>query len=168
MENAGWRIKSIPYDDPSKPMMYPTNWYALAGLAILVVGIWFSCSEKKTAYVWVAISGFALMAISVFWVQLTCRRDWVRVQARCVDKETAQAGLREWHFRLRCQFELAGKAYTVTPKAFWRSFGSDEDIQRFFRKVIQPDGTCDLHVNPKNPLETELLANDIVDTLLRR
>lgn len=168
IDNAGWRIKTIPHDDPSRPMLFPANWFALAGLAVLLGSIWFFFREKKQAYLWVAAGGFVFMGLSVFFVSLSRRRHWMSVQARCIDRETAQAGRREWHFRLCCQFELAGKTHTVTPKAFWRSFDSDDDIQRFFSKVIKPDGTCYLHVNPKNPLETELMANDILDKLLHR
>ncbi|MFN7141800.1 MAG: hypothetical protein ACK4UN_20970 [Limisphaerales bacterium] len=168
MENAGWRIKTIPYDDPSKPMIIPPNWYALAGLAVLVGGIWLFLRHKQLVYAWVALGGFAFICISLLCNALTRRRRWVTVQARCLDMETAQAGRREWHFRILCRFELDGKNYTVTPKHFWRSFGSNEDLRSFFSKVIGPDGTCFLHVNPKNPLETELIADDVADKLFRR
>ena len=160
MENAGWRIKSIPYDDPSKPMSMPTNWYAVGGLIVLVGGLWLAFREKKKVYLGVAVAGFLFMAISVLFRTFTRRRGWTMVPARCLDRDVAQGGRNEYQFRLRCQFELSGRTYTVTPKVHWRTFKSVEAVETFLSEVMKPDNTCSLHVNPKNPLETELVTSD--------
>lgn len=70
-----------------------------------------------------------------------------------------------WAFRLVCEFELDGRRFTVTPD-YWSTFISEGSVQNFLGKVVSPDGKCQLWVNPKNPLQTELIANDIKDFLL--
>ena len=165
--NAGWRIQLIPHDDPSKTIWYPTNWFALAGAVVFCLG--FSGvlpGEKSSDWIcWAYIvGGFGFALGSLFVAGRLKRRGWLRMKAVCLDQE-CRAGADGGSFRLRCRFELQGKAYTVTPADFWCNFNSEAAIGRFLAKTIGEDGTCWLRVNPRNPLQTELAAG-LADRLL--
>ena len=137
-----WRIQPIPSSAPYT--MVETNWGALLGALFFVVGI--VGSLKVGALVLVAIFGFLLALLSLLFAARTARKNWKKVG-------------------VQCEFELHGKQYTVTPD-YWSTFMSERRLQKFLNKVISPDGTCQLWVNPKNPLQAELSANDIRDFLL--
>ena len=159
--NEGWRIQLIPHDDPSKTMWYPTNWYALAGMVVFGIGFWGLWGRGPQPIYWMAaLGGFGFAALSLPLVGRARRRGWLRIRAVCLDRE-CHGG----YFRLQCRFGLEGKAYTVTPAAFWRNFNSEQALQRFLGRVIGDDGGCWLRVNPRNPLQTELAAG-LADKLL--
>jgi hypothetical protein len=162
--NAGWRIQLIAHDDPSKAMRIQTNWYALAGAVVFSFGFcgaWFGFGGPEQIYYAALAGGFGFALLSVLLAGRARRRGWLRIKAACLDRE-CHGGV----FRLRCGFELDGRAYTVTPAPFWRNFNSDQTLQRFLGRVIGNDGMCCLRVNPGNPLQTELAGGDLADILL--
>jgi hypothetical protein len=171
--NVGWRIQLIPFDDTSRPMMIQTNWYAVIGMIFFLGGIGFYFRKYEGIYLGISIGGFCFACAGLLFAGKAKRRGWLRVNAVCVDREIQRvstpgpraAGGYTWVFRLVCKFELDGKEFTVTP-GFWRSFGSAEGLDLFLNKFISGDGACLLHVNPRNPLQTELLTGDITDKLL--
>jgi len=112
--------------------------------------------------------------VSILFKGRIIRRNWVKILAQCTDKEWKSVlgapgrngGVsKTWIFQLLCEFELDGKRYTVTP-GYWSTFFSESQLQKFLNKVISPEDKCQLWVNPKNPLQAELIANDIKDFLL--
>ncbi|MGB5444164.1 MAG: hypothetical protein WBM99_01550 [Psychromonas sp.] len=169
-QNLQWRIKPIPFRDPYSKMK--TNWGALFGALLFVVGIF--AGFKIEALFIVSLLGFVLMLVCIFLKGRILRRNWVKVLAQCTDKEwkpvLGAAGRnggvsKTWAFQLLCEFELNGTRYTVTP-GYWSTFISESRLQTFLGKVTSSDGKCLLWVNPKNPLQAELIANDIKEFLL--
>jgi hypothetical protein len=169
-EKSEWRIKPIPFRDPCA--MMETNWGALLG-ALLFIGGMFAGLKVKALFS-ISIFGLVLALLSILLRGRIMRRNWKKVLAQCTDKEWKsilgasgqKGGVRKtWTFQLLCEFEIDGKRYTVTPE-YWSTFISEGRLQKFLDKVISPDGKCQLWVNPKNPLQAELIANDIKDALL--
>lgn len=173
-EIPDWRIKAIPFNDPSA--MMETNWGAIFGTILFMSGI-FAGLMIKTLFaigIAIAVAGLAIGLISILLRGRIARRNWKKVQAVVIDKECKRVlgnpgqngGVTTcWAFRLLCEFELEGRRFTVTPD-YWSTFISEGSVQGFLEKVVSPDGKCQLWVNPKNPLQTELIANDIRDFLL--
>ena len=168
MANQGWRIPLIPFNDSSKPIMIQTNWFAVLGAIVFVGGLGLSFHKDDIRYVYAALGGLAFALAGIWFVAKFRRRNWVKVEARCMDKDV-QTGFNGegafWAFRLLCTFAYQGKNYSVTP-IFWRGFTSKNSINDFLGKKIQQDGRCFLYVNPKNPLQTELAAGDLADKLI--
>ena len=171
-EKGDWRIKTIPFRDDSA--MMETNWGALLGALLFLVGI--SAGFKVKALFLISIAGLVLALFSILFRGRIVRRHWKKVSAQCIDREIKRVlgnpGLRggagkTWAFQLLCEFEISGKQYTVTP-GYWTTFISERRLQTFLDRVISLDGKCQLWVNPDNPLQAELIGNDIKDLLLHR
>ncbi|MEO6909266.1 MAG: hypothetical protein ABI210_15400 [Abditibacteriaceae bacterium] len=169
-EKNEWHIKPINYSDPYA-LMKP-NWGALLGALLFIGGIF--AALRVGALLFVSIFGLFLALVSILFQARNIRKGWKKVSAQCIDKEwksvlgaaSRNGGVRmNWAFQLLCEFELDGQRYTVTP-GYWSTFISENRLQKFLGKVISPDGSCQLWVNPKNPLQAELFANDIRDFLL--
>ncbi|MCF8070148.1 MAG: hypothetical protein K9L30_16315 [Desulfobacterales bacterium] len=169
-KKSEWRIKPIHYRDPHA--MMKTNWGALFG-AILFVGGIFAGLKVNVLYL-ISVFGLVTGLISIFFRGRIERRNWKKVVGQCTDREWKRVpgtpgqrgGSRMvWTFQLLCEFELGGKIYTVTP-GYWSTFISEARLVKFLDKVILPDGKCRLWVNPENPFQAELIANDIKDFLL--
>lgn len=168
-EESGWRIQSIPSRDPYA--MMETNWGAVLGALFFIGGIF--AGLKVAALFLISIFGLVLALISILFRGRIVRRNWKKYwpNARTRNGKSPgdtwpRGGVRlTWTFQLLCEFELDGNRYTVTPE-YWSTFISENRLQKFLDKVISPDGACQLWVNPKNPLQTELIANDIKDFLL--
>ena len=168
-----WRIKTIHFRNPNS--MMETNWGAFLGALFFIVGIGgFFFGLKVEVLFSVSIFGIALALISILFKGRMLRRSWLKVLAQCKDKEWKKVlgapgrngGVsKTWTFQLLCEFELNGKRYTVTP-GYWSTFVSESRLRKFLDKVISVDGKCQLWVNPKNPFQAELIANDIKDFLL--
>ncbi len=169
-EKSEWRIKSIPFRD--EYAMMKTNWGALLGALLFLVGIF--AGFKVKALFLISIAGLVLALFSILFRGRIVRRHWKKVSSQCIDREIKQVlstpGIRggarkTWAFQLLCEFDLSGKHYTVTP-GYWTTFISERRIQAFLDRVISLDGKCQLWVNPDNPLQSELIGNDIKDLLL--
>ncbi len=169
-EITEWRIKTIHFRDPNA--MMETNWGALLGALLFIGGIF--AGFKVKAMFPISFFGLVLGLVSILFKGRIIRRNWVKILAQCTDKEWKSVlgapgrngGVsKTWIFQLLCEFELDGKRYTVTP-GYWSTFFSESQLQKFLNKVISPEDKCQLWVNPKNPLQAELIANDIKDFLL--
>ncbi|MFA9423272.1 MAG: hypothetical protein ACERLG_06825 [Sedimentibacter sp.] len=165
-----WRIKNIPFCDSFA--MMKTNWGAIIGSLLFVGGIF--AGFKASPLFSISIIGLFFTLISILFRGRIERKNWEKVLAQCTDREWksvlslagSKGGVRDvWAFQLLCEFELGGKMYTVTP-GYWSTFISESQLLKFLNKVITSEGKCMLLVNPKNPLEAELIANDIKDFLL--
>lgn len=155
-EICDWRIKAIPFRDPSA-MMEP-NWGAILGALLFIGGIFAGLINR--ALFALSMAGLATGLISILFRGRLARRSWRKVQAVVIDKEHKHVlgnpgqngGVQMcWAFRLVCEFELNGRRFTVTPD-YWSTFISENSVQNFLGKVVTPDGKCQLWVNPKNPL----------------
>ena len=169
-EKIEWRIQPIHYRDPYAKM--DTNWGAVLGALFFIGGI--IAGLKISALFSISIFGLILALISILFRGRMVRRHWKKVLAQCTDREwkkvlgapSQNGGVRmAWAFQLLCEFDLEGKRYTVTPE-YWSTFISESRLQKFLDTVISPEGQCQLWANPKNPLQAELIANDIKDFLL--
>ncbi len=167
-----WRIKTIPFRDDYA--MMKTNWGALLGALLFLVGIYAGFKVKPLFLI--SIAGLVLGLFSVLFRGRIVRRYLEIISAQCIDREIKHVlgtpGLRggarkTWAFQLLCEFEINGKQYIVTP-GYWTTFISERLIQKFLDRVISFDGKCQLWVNPDNPLQAELIGNDIKDLLLHR
>ena len=167
-----WRIKDIPYRDDNA--MIETNWGVLLGALLFLLGIFAGFKIKELFSI--SFIGLVLMLVSTFIRGRNVRKNWKKVSAQCIDQETnwvfGTPGLRggsrkSWTFRLLCEFEMNGVQYTVTP-GYWTTFISESRLQTFLNKVISVDGKCQLWINPKNPLQTELVAHDIKDLFIHK
>jgi len=144
----------------------------LLGAALFIAGIVGSIKIKLLFLI--AVLGFVIGLVSIIFKGRTVRKQWKKVVAICSDREwhevlgaaSLNGGVRKtWAFQLLCVFELDGKKHTVTP-AYWSTFVSENHLLNFLEKIISADGKCQLWVNPKNPLQTELVAKDAKDFIL--
>ena len=185
IENHGWRIQQIPYQDPAKVHVYPTNVAAICGalgFIFAVGGIVFESSLpyqqldfSRNGYIVIAVASLIVMLAGVKSGGREARRDWQKVYAKVIDRELRRAAsLRHstsgrgpaWVWRFLCEVSLNGRSYQVTPKVFWRDFSSEEAAQEFFDRLVSPQQEIPLMINPSNPLECELFADDVKDVLL--
>ncbi len=169
-EKNEWRIRPIHHRDPYAKMK--TNWGALLGALLFMVGIF--AGLKVGALFSISIFGLALALVSILLRGRRVRKNWTKVHAQCTDREwkkvlgapSQHGGVRlAWTFQLLCEFEWEGARYTVTPE-YWSTFISEGRLLKFLDTVISKNGACQLWVNPKNPFQTELIANDVRDFLL--
>lgn len=169
--NLGWRIQVIPYDDQSKALRYETNGYALTGALLFLTGIVIYLAMRNMFFIGIALFGFLVMIAGIIYKERNKYKSWKLVKAVCVDREIkgyrSSAGYKSsWSFRLVCEFRMNGQKYRVTPEVYWRSFSSESSIRYFLARRINREGYCLLYVNPKNPLQTELVGKDLRDRLV--
>lgn len=159
--STGWRIKAIPYRDPFQPM--ETNWWAVGGSLCFISGIVLFFLYKKQLWLFFGGAGFLIGLLALLLKARWIRRNWKRIQAKCIDQEIRQVYApapnrgKTWCFQILCEFELDGCTYLVTP-IYWRSFVTETGVSQFLAGAISPEGLCELHVNPNNPLQTELIG----------
>ena len=85
---------------------------------------------------------------------------WIRLTAQCIDREIHEChfpskGNRKivWEYRLLCTFTRNGSEYRVTPEASHTAgFQSQDHARKYLDERIGPDGTCQVWVDPGNPL----------------
>lgn len=142
----------------------------LIGLVLFVCGFVSLLATGKPSASAIVITGigFSLFLLGALISNRAKRRDWLRIEATCIDREYKRVASNRgntWRFRLLCKFKLDGKEYTVTP-FYYSSFASEKRLLRFFDEVISTQQTCPLWVNSHNPLETEISAGGAPDFLL--
>ena len=174
-ENAGWRIQMIPYDTSSGPMTIESNWFANIGALGFIAGavLLFHNQGKNLNLILGLMVGSLLLAVFGIWFKARRKRKkWEIETARCVDRELQKSRLPKgggwvWYWRIICEYEFHGKKFRVTPNVHqWSNLSSEEAAMKFIEKNISADGQCKLHVNPNNPLETELVAPDLREKFL--
>ena len=165
-----WKIKYIPYQ--TKPTMVK-NYGALVGASIFISGVFIPSMLGLHSHwiLWICLLGLTVMFSSLLISGRSERKNWIKLEAYCIDSEIKQElsmdpeGGKTWNFRLICQYTFNGKTYRVTPD-FWRSFATESGIKRFLEKNIHSNSTCQLYINPENPLQTEFVGRDIKDVLV--
>lgn len=179
-ENAGWRIQMIPYGETSSPMTL--NLSGVPALVPVLGALGFVCGLAMATYdeakyqksgLMLAGASFLAMLCGV-WLKARCERQgWDVAPGRCVDRElqkvwipSGSGGGWGWFWRIVCEYECLGIPYRVTPEIYWVNFTSEAAARKFLEERISPNGECLLHVDPKNPLRTELFDQGIKDKLL--
>jgi hypothetical protein len=171
-QNAGWRIRLIPFDDKSKPMRYETNWFATAGaIGFIIPFILLISGHAKNVEMLLKIAiGSWLFGLFALWLKARFnRRGWEVGTANCVDRELQKVFTGKgnaWEWRIVCEYEFRGEKYRVTPSVNWMSFSSEVAAHKFIAKRISAGDVCQLRINPRNPLQTELFGQGIKDLLL--
>jgi len=178
-ENAGWRIQAIPYDDTSKPMIMDSGGIVsivpIVGVLGFLGGLAMATYDKKyeSSGLMIAVLGFVVLFGGALLKARVVRQGWDVAPGRCIDRELQKVWLPDsssghwgWFWRIICEYEYLGIPYRVTPEVYWASFNSKEAALKFLEERISANGECMLHVDPKNPLRTELMAQGIKDKLL--
>jgi hypothetical protein len=166
--NAGWRIQWIPWWEPGKPeYISPKNPIPLIGVAIFLWALlwnqrpFFSISLSVNQVIVVAFTGLVIAMFGMVLSALQKQAGWVRIDAQCIDREVGEClGDPEgryptWGYRLVCVFSYDANEYTVTPEpSHLIGFNSERQVEKYLSERINPDGYCQLWINPKNPLQT--------------
>ena len=167
-QNAGWRIKIIPFDDPTKPM-FVFNGFAMLGAIGFCAGVFLIFSNRAETGLGLKIAVGSL-AFALFGVWFKTRRQesgWQEVAGRCVDRELRKVLVEGgkgsgwgWYWRVVCEYEFNGQTLRVTPNVQWMNCTSEANAMKFIQKRIAESGSCRLRINPNNPLQTKLLAGN--------
>jgi hypothetical protein len=181
-ENAGWRIRLIPYCDTSKPMTMDSGGIVsilpMAGVLGFIGGLAMATYDKKyeSSGLMIAVLSFVVLFGGALLKARVVRQGWDVAPGRCVDRELQKVwmpvgaanvgGHWGWFWRIICEYEYLGIPYRVTPEVYWADFNSEEAALKFLEERISPNGECTLRVDPKNPLRTELMNQGIKDKLL--
>jgi hypothetical protein len=171
-ENAGWRIKMIPFHDPDKVLRVEASWIGwISLLAVLgfVAGVLITINSTAARFaseyglpgehgMALAIGSWMMAMFSIVLDRFIKTRGWKLVDARCVDRELQSAQRNEWYWRVVCEFSIDGKNYRVTPLIHEMfACSSQTSAVEFLAKRVRGDAGCRLLVNPKNPLQTKLI-----------
>ncbi len=176
-ENTGWRIQMIPYDNPNQPKT--VNFRGLAAIVPVTGALGFIVGACVATYdgrkysglgLWIAVSSL-LVAFGGVWLKARFEMQWDVSPGRCVDRELrkilipAVAGSSSnvwiWFCRVVCEHEYLCVPYRVTPDVSRMNFTTEADALKFLAERISPDGSCQLRVDPKNPLRTKLINQGI-------
>ena len=138
----------------------------LSGLACCVVS--FICMVRSIGG-WtppiVFVGGWVIGVTGTYLCARKARKGWLLADARCIKQmikrvaTSGAGGSSGFSAIIVCEYEYAGVKYRVTPKitaVAIVSFPTAGTVERYLRKKIAPDGTCKLHFNPGNPLQTTL------------
>ncbi|MBN2008867.1 hypothetical protein JW960_05940 [candidate division KSB1 bacterium] len=169
------RIKYIPYRES---MHMEKNLGALLGALVFIGGIliigrtpFAPINGRQDSWIFVSVAGLCWCALALILKNRKLRKNWIRVKARCLDREIWKGDTNDgdtgktWYFILLCEFDLHGRTYKVTP-GYWTTFATKGSVTRFLDKRITTGGLVEIYVNPDNPLQTELVGRDIKDLLL--
>jgi hypothetical protein len=172
LRNAGWRIQHIPWQPEGRLEYYippsPAAWLLiLAGFAAFFGGIPLISNGFVSTPVGIGImvGGIVLLMTSRFATGLALYRHYVRVDAKCLDRDIQEfedpdnAGSliknTYWAPRILCEYRYQGQTYTVTPIIVkTTAFRSERDVRQFLDERIDRDQKCTLWINPAVPLQT--------------
>jgi len=165
--DAGWRIKTIPWQDSNK-LEYvqntPLSLMTGCGGALIFIGsiVLFIMEIAPMWVIGIGVAGLVLGIIGRRYAAWHKYRNWIPVKATCVDKEireivipTKTGGNKVWAFRLQCTFNYNGKLFAVTPDTSYKiiHFYEQNDLLKHLAKTIDEDGRCNLWINPDKPLQ---------------
>ncbi len=88
------------------------------------------------------------------------QRDWVEVQAKCIDLEYEaipnghDMRNEQWIFRTLCEYSRNGKTHQITPSSSnMTGFTSEDGLKSYLDETMSDSGQCTLWINPNNPRE---------------
>jgi hypothetical protein len=171
--DSGWRIKLIPHEDTK--VRGVVSFLPAFGAVGFIIGfttffsiLFFhirSLAGFVDAAMVMAVAGLVVMFTGLWLFARKKRRGWKIVYGNCVDRELRQVySARDehsgwvWDWRIVCEYESEGKTYRVTPVVGWSTHATEKKALKYLEKRISPTGTCRLAVNPKVPLQAELLG----------
>jgi hypothetical protein len=158
-EDKGYRVTSI-----KNPMGY----VSMIGIFLFLGGFAYLMIKKDevsnfTMPVSICLTGFVLAAVGSISHELIRKRNWVTIEAHCLDHETKLGrtanNVHLWALRTLCKFEINNQEILCTPEATWPKRKSEAWKDHFIQERIEKQGICMLRVNPNNPHETELLRS---------
>lgn len=168
-ENHGWRISMIHDENATRirvisPKNLPGYLSLLSFLAFVVVFATLFIRGRAGDNV----DNLFLPAASLFTLSLVFhllgrylhKATWIRVEARCLDREIQKVAKSEgasFQARVLCEHEYLGKTVQCTPRVHWMGFSSELSTKKFLEERISADGRCMLRLNPKKPLEADLI-----------
>ena len=177
IRDQGWRIKWIPHEASNQTLAVKGNPVTALGALGFVAGIALVLSTENRQWTALIVGGLIVMFGSLLYSARKKRADWVKLPARCIDREMGKGigrgGKPVWSFRILCEFEYDGREYRVTPTHWlnvsYQTFAEDKGrsvVERELARVVGVDGMCWLYINPENPLQAEIASDDIKDKLL--
>jgi hypothetical protein len=172
LRNAGWRIQHISWQPEGKLEFYnppsPFTWLLiLVGFAAFFGGIPLMADNLVSTPVGIGImlAGIVLLIASRYTAGYRLYRHYVRVDAKCLDRDVQEfedpdnAGSliknTFWAPRLLCEYRYRGQTYTVTPIIVKTvAFRTESAVHRFLDARIDRNQKCTLWINPEVPLQT--------------
>ncbi len=154
-------------------------------LVVFVVS--FICTVRGVggAYGWIppvmVVGALIFGAIGSYLIARQVRKGWLLTDARCIKQMVklvatsggagggTGGGRTGYSAIVICEYEYAGVKYRVTPRitaVAIVSFPTPGTVERYLKKRIAPDGSCKLHINPDNPLQTTLYGGGFIDRFL--
>jgi hypothetical protein len=138
---------------------------ALLGVVTFFAGTGFSIYEKEHhrspfGALLIAIAGLGIAASSIKLRDYLLKRHWIEKKARCLDTEVRHlypGRDYSWDARVLCEYERNGEAVLCTPFLSYIGFVTESSARECIAARIDRDGACRLLVNPKNPLEVQLV-----------
>jgi len=159
-ENAGWRIKIIPFDNSTQPLVV-FNGLAFLGAIGFCAGLLIFFIGHTLVGLKIAVGSWAFGLFGIYLKNRQQKSGWKIVIGICIDRElrklTIADGGHGWYWRVLCEYEDAGEKYQVTPNVQWMNCLSEAGAQKFIKKRIAPDNSCRLQINRKNPRQAKLL-----------
>jgi hypothetical protein len=178
LRNKGFRIQWIPWQEKGKPeYVYNsplTHIFNIAGLVLFFAGIVFAAGiyeiwqneylsgiNPSLPGIFISVSGMFFLLSGRIVAAFQKQKGWVRIEADCIDRETAQAfhlsgrgsKSKTWTYRLLCTFYFNGRKYIVTPEnSKIISFNTKNQAENYLESRISTDNKCFLYIDPQNPL----------------
>jgi hypothetical protein len=168
LANAGWRIRQISHAPDGKPVVVGfENWAGYVAV-VSIIGFPIGCGmaiylkehgRNPFPGIYLAIASWALCLIALAIKNKLKKKDWIFIEAKCLDRETRRVAARKgitWASRILCEFEHDGIPVQCTPTVHWSTFPSESRALEFLNSRIDPSGGCTLRINPRNPKEANL------------
>ena len=177
LKNRGWRIQWIPWQKPGETIRVHSSpvsiALALTGVALFLASMFLAVlgSQGRNPFPELSLShllifgvmGLGLALLSTIIARNAATHDWVRVPAKCVDREFVslrpirQINMQKprivWICRILCELVYKQSEYRVTPytqQTF--AFSSKEKAEKYLNERIADNGDCFLWIDPRNPL----------------
>lgn len=160
-----WRIKWIPWQGLGQvEYIYNTPltlFTGFGGAAVFFGSVYLLVNRHAQWRVLaVGLVGLVMIFLGRIYAAFNKQAGWMRLTARCIDREILECHFPHrgnikivWEYRLLCVFAHNGNEYRVTPEASHiAGFQSKDLVQKYLDERIQPDGTCQLWIDPRNHL----------------
>jgi hypothetical protein len=168
VRDTGWRIKWIPWQEPghveyvyNTPLTLFTG-FGGAALFIGSVAYLLIFKQAQGPLLAIGVAGLVMIFLGRIYAAFNKQAGWIQLTARCIDREIQERhypGKENikivWEYRLLCVLNHNGTEYRVTPEvSHIAGFQSQDLAQKYLTERIRTDGTCNLWVDPQNPLHT--------------
>ncbi len=179
--DSAWRIEKIPHEEAK--VRGVVAFLPAIGAIGFIIGfpmlllILFSRMRILARFYYAAMvlsaAGLFVMFMGLWLMARQKRRGWKIVYGRCVDRELKQVYSPHgehsgwvWDWRIVCEYEWNGTTYRATPEVGWSTYATEKEALKYLEKRISATGRCKLGINPKVPLQAELLGSRGVKEML--